>query len=259
MRRDPIIVSVGEVASVLTANDRLRQPPIVLTAARWKTLLRVIYIAFVGSIFIAISFLQPGVCRAVSLAAYAPLVIWSFGTAAICLWRPERLELRPEGLRHVWLWLDRRWTWNELRDITLIKRQIPFFGWLFRKRPTVSLYFKRYQPAGQATGPARAGVRSVWSESGEDVAQLLGDSEGQVVDARRGRICAGARDVSRVRSDSGDTRHRLWRHVDVGHPAVWQVKRQDKVCGTSASGPVVAPVPTARWVLRRRRASGSIP
>lgn len=173
MRRDPILVPVAPSEPATPADVRLKNPPIILIASRWKTAARCVQIVIISVLFIAVSLAQPGVCRLVSLVSYGPVVLWSFAVSVMGLWLPQRLELRPEGLTHVWLWRERNWTWNELRDLTLVKSQIPIFGWIFKNRPTSGLYFKRYQPEGHAFGAARAGFSSVWRESGQEVSKLL--------------------------------------------------------------------------------------
>ena len=172
-RRQPILVEVAKIPPDVSQDIRPEHEPVILIASTWKSLLRTLFIGIVGGIFVYIGFLQPGLCRVISIAAYAPLALWSFAISAICLFLPERLTIDHSGLTYSRLWLIRHWTWDEIRDITLVKRQIPLVGWFLKRRPTASLYFKRYQPKDQLTGPAQAGFGSIWRMSGDEIAELL--------------------------------------------------------------------------------------
>jgi hypothetical protein len=172
-RRQPILVEIEKASSDAAQDGRLAHEPTILRASTGKVAFRTIFIVVAAATFLYIGFLQPGVCRVISIAAYAPLLLWSFAISALCLFVPERLVIEPAGLTHARLWLVRHWTWDEVRDIKLVKQQIPLIGWFVKRRPSMSLYFRRYQPEGHATGPALGGFESIWRMSGDEVADLL--------------------------------------------------------------------------------------
>ncbi len=173
LRRQPIIVPITETKPNISLAEQLNYPPVVLMASRWKLLGRATFAGVVTAIFIGISLAQPGVCRVVSVGLLGPFLIWAFLLWALSLWRPNRLTLAPEGLSHQTIWTAHHWTWDEVRDIRLAKRNIPFIGGFFKKRPTASVLFKRYQPEGQIGGAAQVGVLSIWKMSGDDLAALM--------------------------------------------------------------------------------------
>lgn len=126
-------------------------------------------------IYVAVSLAQPGICRVVSLGAYSPFLLVGLFISVTPVVKPERLVLARDGLTYSAPWRKRHWSWDEIRDIKLVKSQspIPFVRWFWRARPASSIYFTVFQPPGHARGPARYALRSVWAFTGDEVASLL--------------------------------------------------------------------------------------
>ncbi len=172
-RRDPTITPVEFTPADVFGPPARDGAPMEFVGSTWKALAWAIYLAAVFSLFLNFSFREPGVCRAASLTFVVPFALWSIATLFACVVRPERLTIAQDGLTHVWLWRSRHWTWDEVRDIRMVKQNIPFVGRFLKRRPVASIYFKRYQPPGRAGGRARVSFRSIYKVNGYELASAL--------------------------------------------------------------------------------------
>jgi len=175
LRDDPIMVEVAEAEPGRDLSHRLDQPPVVLVASRLKSSVRPAFMVAFGAIWVGLSLAQPGVCRVVSLTAYLPFLMIAFVMSVSCVLKPERIALAPEGLTYLAPWGNRHWSWDQIREIKLVKTQIsiPFIRWFRKGRPSRGIYFKVFYPAGAVRRRSRYGLGPVWRYSGDELALLL--------------------------------------------------------------------------------------
>jgi hypothetical protein len=172
-RRDPIITPVEPTQSDVFGPPELDGGPMEFVGSTWKLLAWTIYLAAIFSLFIGWSLKEPGACRVASLSLVLPFALWSMAIILACLVRPERLTIARDGLTHVWLWRTRHWSWDEIRDIRMVKRSIPFIRRFLKRSPVASIYFKTYRPPGRPGGRARVGFRSIYTVNGYELAGTL--------------------------------------------------------------------------------------
>ena len=173
MMRNPIVVAAGEPMPATLAQVRLDHAPVTLIAERWKVVAWTVYVLAAAAIVVAIGWLQPGVCRMISVAGAVALFFWPLASFTVCVFTLPTLTLSRDGLSMATAWQVRSWSWDEIRDIRITKGTVPFVGRFLRKRPSQGIYFRRFRPADRLTGPAQAGFRAIWNLSGDELGAVL--------------------------------------------------------------------------------------
>jgi len=161
-------VAVPDPAPGAPADARLTGVQFVLVASRSKMLAVLAGSALGAAVISLVMWAQPGVCRAIGLASFAPFYALSLATFAGGMIRPERLEIAPWGLKHITFWRTRQWPWEEVRDVTVIKT--------LRGAWTSGIAFNRHASGASQAGPTRPMFRAVWPIPTEEVAKLINDA-----------------------------------------------------------------------------------
>ena len=169
-QREPIHVEIEDPAQGAPSDARLDSAPVVLVASRGKV--AILLIAAIASIGLLALFMwgQPGVCRVAGIGSLVPFVVFAIVFAALGLLKPERLEIAHQGLTHVTFWRLSFWSWDEIRNITVIKARMFGSTW------TSGIWFNRFADTASSPGPAHPALRPVWPIASDELAALLNEA-----------------------------------------------------------------------------------
>jgi hypothetical protein len=167
LKREPIYEEVRDPEPTAPPDSQLDKTPLVLAASRLKILALLILSVLAFSFVALMLWTQPGVCGVIGVATTAPFIAFTLVMAVIGLVVLERLEITPQGLKHSTFWRTRFWSWDEIRNLTLIKGRAFGFAW------TSGIVFNRFAADRYTTGPARVMLRPTWSMASDKLADLL--------------------------------------------------------------------------------------
>jgi hypothetical protein len=173
LRKNPTIVRIETPKSETPSGESLENAPLVFVASRRKILAVVALGVCLFGLVSLMTLGQTGVCRVGFGVSTLPGMVWLVAVWLWYLWDPPLLTLSPDGLRYKSKLLDRRWTWDEVREVSVSKFSIPIISRFSTRRPSLFVMFRRFGLPGALSGPPSAGVRSIWKISGEDLGALL--------------------------------------------------------------------------------------
>jgi len=174
-KREPMFVELEEPTPNSDDSAHTTSAPQVIVASRWKAAVRCLL--FMPSMFIIalVGLAQHGVCQVAIMAVWTPVLLSGFVTAAAGILFPERLVIAAEGLTRTTAWRTQRWTWNEVRHVTLIRTRIPFT----QKQLSIGVTFQRYAPADSARGAWRHVFHPIWPMGNDELADTLNRARAQ--------------------------------------------------------------------------------
>ena len=167
LQREPIYEAVRDPEPTAPPDSQLDRTPLVFVASRLKILGLLLFSVLAFSVVALMLWTQPGVCGVVGIATTAPFIVFTLAMAVIGLVVLERLEITPEGLKHSTFWRSRLWSWDEIRDLTLIKGRAFGLSW------TSGIVFNRFSSDRYASGPARIMLRPTWPMASDKLADML--------------------------------------------------------------------------------------
>jgi uncharacterized membrane protein YhaH (DUF805 family) len=112
-------VGVGEAQ----VQGDLDHPPIIITGARWKTLVRAA-LALVWVLLVAAFIGEKLALPMLAAALVGTALLLALGAVVFELLRPNRLEISPAGLTCRVYWRTHRYGWNDVVEFVPIKRRL---------------------------------------------------------------------------------------------------------------------------------------
>lgn len=166
LQREPMYEAVSD-NQIAPPNDPLERTPTILVASRLKNLV-LLLVSVVGFSFGALLFWrQPGLCGIAGIASTAPIMAFALTIGVAGLISRERLEITRQGLKHTTFWRSQSWSWDQIRDLTLIKARGFGFSW------TSGIAFNVFSSDPYASGPARVTLRPTWPIASNELADML--------------------------------------------------------------------------------------
>jgi hypothetical protein len=167
LKREPIYEEVRDPGPTAQSGGQLDKTPLVFAASRIKVITLLAFSVLTFSVGAMWLWAQPGVCRVIGIATTAPFMAFALMMAVVGAIVKERLEITPQGLTHSTFWRSRSWSWDEIRNITLLKLRGFGFAW------TSGIVFNRFSSDRYATGQARVMLRPIWPIASDKLAELL--------------------------------------------------------------------------------------